>query len=198
MRILKRAPLMFNRQLVAAAALGLFASVLTPVHAVEKEDAKTAKARADMKVLQTAIAKFRADTAAWPNRVDGRDAASATVEVLYSEGKNIASPGTWPVDNPLVYKQISSFFAAGNDRNYSAEKWKGPYLGKAVADPWGNTYLIAVKNLEKADLPVWIISAGPDGVLQTPIDSPVCMDGTSLDPVSGLVAAGDDVCLKFK
>jgi len=33
------------------------------------------------------------------------------------------------------------------------------------ADPWGNAYLVKVDGRR----PVWVISAGPDGVLQTPL-----------------------------
>jgi len=187
-----------NKLIVAAAVIGLCTGTLTPAFAVEKGDAKFATAAADMKALKAALDRFRTDNAAWPNRVNGSDPTTNTAEVLFSEGNAIASPSTWPVDNPEVYKQLTGYFGAGNDRNYPAGKWKGPYLSKTTADPWGNTYLIGVKNLEKNELPVWIISAGPDGALQTPIDSPVCMDGKSLDPGTGLVAPGDDICLKFK
>ena len=181
--------------IVGAVVLCLCASSLTPLMAAEKEDAMIAKAKVDLKNLQTALDKFRADTGSWPNRVDGSNPATATAEVLFSEGNIVASPVNWPVDNSLVYKQIRGYFVDG-DRNY--RKWKGPYIAKDIADPWGNTYLIGMKNIEKSNLPVWIISAGPDGALQTPIDSPVCMDGKSIDPATGLVAAGDDICLKFK
>jgi len=188
----------FGRLIAIAAVAVLCSGTLIPVSAAEKGDAKVKKAEADIKALKSALDRFRTDNAAWPNRVEGTDPTTNTAEVLYSDGKTIASPSTWPVDNSLVYKQISSYFAAGNDREYPAGKWKGPYLSKADADPWGNTYLIGAKNFEKNDLPVWILSAGPDGILQTPIDSPVCMDGKSLDPATGLAAAGDDICLKYR
>lgn len=184
-----------TRLILAAVALNLSVANLTPVYAAGKEDARVVKAKKDLKAMKSALDRFMADTVTWPNRVDGSNPATNTVQVLYSEGNAIAAPTTWPVDVPEVYKQMSSYFADGNDRNYP--KWKGPYLS-VNADPWGNTYLIGVKNGEKKDLPVWILSAGPDGILQTPIDSPVCMDGKSKDPVTGKVAAGDDLCLKYK
>lgn len=184
-----------TRKFFGAIAFCLCATGLTPVMAAEQADAKLVRAQADMKNIQAALDRFKSDYTLWPNRVDGAVPATNTVEVLFSEGNVITSPGTWPVDNPLVYKQLVGYFV-DNDRNYPAKKWKGPYL-KETADPWGNTYLVGVKNLENS-LPVWIISAGPDGILQTPIDSPVCMDGRSLDPGTGLATFGDDICLKFK
>lgn len=191
-------PFNFSRLMIVAILLGLCAGNPAHVNALEKNDVKVKKATGDLVVLKSALDKFRADNAAWPNRVNGSDPKTNTAEVLFSEGSAITSPSTWPVDNSLVYKQIIGYFGAGNDREYPAATWKGPYLSEANADPWGNTYLIGAKNFEKNDLPVWIISAGPDGVLQTPIDSPVCMDGKSLDPGTGLVAAGDDICLKYR
>lgn len=184
--------------LIFTALLGLNAGFPASATASDEGGVKLEKARADLKVLKAALDRFRSDTAAWPNRVDGSDPATNSVAVLYSEGNMVSSSSTWPVDNSLVYKQIIGYFGAGNDRNYPADKWKGPYLSTIDADPWGNSYLVGVKNLENNNLPVWIISAGPDGILQTPIDSPVCMDGKSLDPGTGAVTVGDDICLKYK
>ena len=197
MRMAKRNLFSFSRLLMVAILLGLCAGHPAHVNALESGDVKIKKALGDLTALKSAVDRFRADNALWPNRVKGTNPATNSVEVLYSEGSAITSPSTWPVDNSLVYKQMSGYFGAVNDRDYPAGKWKGPYLAKETADPWGNTYLIGVKNLEN-NMPVWIISAGPDGIVQTPIDSPVCMDGKSLDPVTGLVAAGDDICLKYK
>lgn len=184
--------------LIFTALLGLNAGFPASATASDEGGVKLEKARADLKVLKAALDRFRSDTAVWPNRVDGSDPATNSAEVLYSEGNIIVSSSTWPVNDSNVYKQMVGYFGDVNDRDYPADKWKGPYLSKDVADPWGNTYLIGAKNFEKKNLPVWIISAGPDGILQTPIDSPVCMDGKSLDPATGAVTVGDDICLKYK
>lgn len=186
-----------GKQIAMIVVLGLVAGLLAPGYAADNET-NIARAQADMQGIKAALDRFRADNAAWPNRVQGADAATNSAEVLYSAGNAISSPNTWPVNDDRVYKELASYFAGGNEREYPAKTWKGPYLAAMPADPWGNTYLVGIKNAEKSDLPVWIISAGPDGILQTPMDSPVCMDGKSLDPASGTVAAGDDICLKYK
>lgn len=36
------------------------------------------------------------------------------------------------------------------------------------SDPWGNAYLVNIRDRSKA----WVISAGPDGILQTPFATP--------------------------
>jgi hypothetical protein len=37
----------------------------------------------------------------------------------------------------------------------------------AHADPWGNAYLVNIAALTSAEA-VWVLSAGPDGIVQTP------------------------------
>ena len=50
--------------------------------------------------------------------------------------------------------------------------WKGPYLASDKYDQWGHSYLITVIGyshcVKNYSWPyVWVISAGPDGVLET-------------------------------
>ena len=195
---------------------------LVPVYASESDITMITKANSDIKNIRSALDKFRADTGYWPNRVNGSDSSTNTVKVLFSDGNSVtpiiwpvddslfhklkslfsrdSAPQSWPVTDSLVYKYMSSYLGIvdgeENSRHYQA--WKGPYLKDAPPDPWGNKYLIGSSDFEDSNMPVWIISAGPDGILQTPINSSVCMDGKSLDPRTGLVAAGDDICLKYR
>ena len=49
--------------------------------------------------------------------------------------------------------------------------WRGPYLLTEKADPWGHSYLISVCGFPggtKPDNNVWCLSAGPNGVIDTP------------------------------
>ena len=84
-------------------------------------------------------------------------------------------------------------FATG----YKGGKWKGPYLANIGLDPYGRAYIVHVGAMENRGCPVgsggtppycfspasgakgWILSAGPNGILDTPPDA------TSL--------AGDDI-----
>lgn len=71
---------------------------------------------------------------------------------------------------------------AGTD--YRTTKWKGPYITKLAVDPWGFAYIIHIGAVQNTGCPVastgapplctgpvagrgWILSAGPDGTLQT-------------------------------
>lgn len=63
------------------------------------------------------------------------------------------------------------------DTDYPTSKWKGPYISRLGPDPWGSPYVIHVGAMEKSGQPGksggkgWIISAGPNGTLDTAIDA---------------------------
>jgi len=90
-----------------------------------------------------------------------------------------------------------------NDHRYSAASagsatgWHGPYLGRAVdADPWGHAYLVNVKFLASTPSTpdgwsaeaVFVLSAGPNGIVETPF----------AQPVGSAHAYGDDVVVRIQ
>ncbi len=64
-------------------------------------------------------------------------------------------------------------------------RWRGPYLARGSLDPWGHAYIISVGAMESGGSPIapnargWIVSAGPNGILETAPDT--------------LVLGGDDI-----
>lgn len=52
-------------------------------------------------------------------------------------------------------------------------RWRGPYLVRLTLDPWGHAYIVGIGAGEPGGQPVvpdaqgWILSAGPNGVLDT-------------------------------
>ncbi|MBI2987900.1 MAG: prepilin-type N-terminal cleavage/methylation domain-containing protein [Deltaproteobacteria bacterium] len=57
--------------------------------------------------------------------------------------------------------------------DYSTSKWKGPYIAKIGIDPYGFAFIAHVGTMETNGSKItttgqgWILSAGPDGVLDT-------------------------------
>jgi prepilin-type N-terminal cleavage/methylation domain-containing protein len=69
--------------------------------------------------------------------------------------------------------------------DYRTTRWNGPYISKLSEDPWGFTYIIHIGAMQRNGCPVsstgvppactavaagtqgWILSSGPDGVLDT-------------------------------
>jgi hypothetical protein len=70
--------------------------------------------------------------------------------------------------------------------------WRGPYLLNLPADPWGNTFLVNVAKGDPALSPkksVFVISAGPNGILETSSDALA---------TSVVTPAGDDVIVRIQ
>ena len=57
---------------------------------------------------------------------------------------------------------------------WNSRRWRGPYLEPMPPDPWGFRYVAWVRNFN-AGKPVWVISAGPDGRIQTGPDAMAIM-----------------------
>jgi len=70
----------------------------------------------------------------------------------------------------------------GDRRDYLQDGrrgWNGPYVTQFGFDPWGHAYIVSVGAMEPNGMPIaphargWILSAGPNGVLETAPDAPV-------------------------
>lgn len=80
---------------------------------------------------------------------------------------------------------------------YDALGWKGPYFSADKADPWGHKYLCNIGDLYKiktvngSPMPstaVVVISAGPDGVVQTAVSQ----------SIESFVLLGDDIAFRIQ
>ena len=67
--------------------------------------------------------------------------------------------------------------------------WHGPYLEAGIgADPWGHRYAVNVKALAGGGSSTVVLSAGPNGLIETAFQSPVIVPGG--DDLIALVATG--------
>jgi hypothetical protein len=80
--------------------------------------------------------------------------------------------------------------------------WAGPYVTSLPkTDPWGDKYMINIRNVHVGylqslvgtgaklpELAVYVISAGPDRAIETPVDQ----------PVSNVTVGGDDIIFRIK
>lgn len=58
--------------------------------------------------------------------------------------------------------------STGDYRTTGRRKFKGPYVQNLNEDPWGNSYQINATTLISGNTsPTWVISAGPDGIIDT-------------------------------
>jgi hypothetical protein len=53
------------------------------------------------------------------------------------------------------------------DRVGGEERWRGPYVERVPLDPWGRAYVVRLGGSERSTSPIVVVSAGPDGVVDT-------------------------------
>lgn len=91
-------------------------------------------------------------------------------------GVNAGRIGT--LETPLYTNRANDLLGAVGDddgRLYNPADWRGPYLSRRSLDPWGQSYLIFLRGLrenaldpeKKSAFKLWLISAGPNGKLET-------------------------------
>lgn len=126
------------------------------VPAVNEQIAVEARGRAlgDLRHIAADVLNYRRDTGLWPDGgrfafTNGSPAVGEDVTFgRESEGIHVAG------------------FLAVNER--AVPKWRGPYMGISRPDPWGQRYVLLLEGLRGPTSPHgWLLSAGPDGILQT-------------------------------
>jgi len=104
------------------------------------------------------------------------EAASLTVKWSLTARGHATKPAVNNAANHLVVNDLETgadYPAIGRSR------WRGPYVRHLTLDPWGNAYIISVGAMEMSGSPIvlgargWIVSAGPNGVLETAPDAAV-------------------------
>ena len=167
--------------IVVAGIIAILASILMPMILKEIDESRVTKAAADTRSIYAAMLVFKKDTAQWPEM----DATcSPDVTILISDGippSNIAAMG-YDMSSPDSY---NNHLAA--DTNGCYNNWKGPYIARVTADPWGNCYVTNADGFGIINREVWIISAGPNGLIDTPVPN-----------LAGAMLVGDDVGLRIK
>lgn len=174
--------------IVVAGIIAILAGILVPLIFNQVDEAKVARAQGDMKSIQNSIMLFKKDTSIWPNKTAD---PAVPVTLLMSDAPilgdrpKITAKG-W---NFSTEDRIINHLRTDTDGLYGAS-WKGPYMGTADADPWGNAYVINADQFTTTG-PLWIVSAGPDGVVQTDALADQCSDKNNTTPA-------DDICLRLK
>ena len=178
---------------IILSVIAILTAVLVPTVMSHITQSRILRARQDVRTLSDAITRFYQDTGFVPKTTDsiGGVAGSNEVDLLVSAGRapalpdNSAEMRVWAegktdfLGNHLVNNVPGYTLKAGMD----LLGWSGPYLASApTADPWGNRYMVNVVHLNlspgvvdggEIKRAVFVVSAGPDGIVETPFDQPV-------------------------
>jgi type II secretory pathway pseudopilin PulG len=179
---------------------GSLTAVVLPVAMDKMNEGKEIAALQDCKQIGTAITAFYKDTGQFPaysastpsyyevlrsgdsntyDPRDGKDNGGTTVKANWEKTKIDYLENHLIVDNPG-----GTLGGTPNVKYLVTYKlnWKGPYAETFTKrDPWGNNYLVYIGGMCIATTGTdktygWIISAGPDGQLDTDIKDNTLQD----------------------
>lgn len=143
-------------------SLGLLlgmAGVVGPGVAGEVEQVRRQGAVNDMQSIVGALRDYSRDTLTLPTGVEGR----TNLRWLSGPGNLPAGlPFTPGADDHRALHDLLQTPALGG------AGWRGPYLVELPVDPWERAFLVSVGGLVDGRSFPMVVSAGPDGVLDTP------------------------------
>lgn len=178
---------------VVVAVIAILAAVLTPYITKYIDDSKIAKARNETQVVAAAVTNAYKDLGRWPNRntaatdFGGLYTGATTPAAAFfgaATGWTAAGAG-WNALDTHLERNLHGYPATGDT------KWSGPYAITLPVDPWGRPYVINAANFTSSTTPptpVWVLSAGPNGVINTSIAT----------TAAATVTGGDDIGFRVR
>jgi general secretion pathway protein G len=164
---------------VVAGIIAILAGILVPMIFSQIDETRISRAQGDIKSVHSAILLFRKDTGQWPDKIAVN---TPGVTALISAVGNMPTgdlPGLgWDLNTTMPFNE---HLRGDPNQVYASAKPKFPYIMDVREDPWGNSYLVNTKefkieqdNTTTPPTPppaVWIISAGPNGILETSVNA---------------------------
>jgi len=167
---------------VVLAIIAVLAAVLTPMVTGYLDQARVARAQADARTIADSIKLYQRDTGRWPVYATSGDYPNTIGGSKALIGSNTGSNpqngnATWSVST-IVASSSLEVYINGNLTGLSANAFpkagfRGPYIGSLDSDPWGNKYILTASDLAGTTFHGYVISAGPNGVMDTTMDQPV-------------------------
>jgi len=175
---------------VLIAVVGLLAGLMTSSAGDMLQTSKVLRTQDEVEEIARAVTSFYADTGFFPRTADisagrpGTDLLGTLVSVAPLP-ETTASSALWTE----ARADLLAAHLTANERGYQSRSsmaelgWSGPYLAAGIEqDAWGRAYLINVFYLDARNLvqeadgtplgAVWALSAGPNGVVETPYYQP--------------------------
>jgi prepilin-type N-terminal cleavage/methylation domain-containing protein len=192
---------------VVLAVIVTLALILTPSVTNFINDARVARARNDTQTIAAAVVQFYKDNGFFPQwsaaTAGGPGATTSKVDLLVSGGSVpvSAAPSTWTTGTTDTLTNQLTMNAPGYTMRTATASfgWNGPYLSSVLAgDAWNNRYTVNVGLIDTTQgvqtaaglvkSAVWVLSAGPNGQIET----------LPNQPVTSAVLGGDDIGVRVQ
>jgi prepilin-type N-terminal cleavage/methylation domain-containing protein len=192
--------------IVAIAVVAILAGVITPSVIKHLDDSKRARALNDCLVIGSTIGSFYKDVGYMPSK---NSAGQNTINLLVSQGNTptqAAGINNWnTATTNAAVDLLSNHMSANTPKSQTANvypttgafAWRGSYHTEFPADPWGNRYAVNIGNSRNntnpaLSYPIWVLCAGPNGIIETPFNPNIPAAGTVL------TTGGDDIAYRIK
>jgi len=192
---------------VVLAVIVTLALILTPSITNFINDSRVVRTRTDTQTMASSIVQFYKDNGFFPQwslaNAGGPGTAASKVDLLITPGNTPAVPAANPwstgTTDSLAH-QLANNGPAYTLKSATAQfGWNGPYLSSSIgADAWNNRYAVNVGLIDTTagtqtaagttKNAVWVISAGPNGQLET----------AYAQPLTSAVTGGDDIAIRVQ
>ncbi|MGD0885751.1 MAG: prepilin-type N-terminal cleavage/methylation domain-containing protein [Thermodesulfovibrionales bacterium] len=160
--------------IVVAGIIAILAGILVPLILKQIDESRITRATADIRSISNAMIIFKKDTGQWPN-LDATCQPNVTVLLSGTSAvlPNNFLPAGWNTTTIMPYNNYLQTDGTTCYSQTTPPMWQGAYMGFVTNDPWGNPYVTNADGFSLAPIalgvpqPVWILSAGPDGVIET-------------------------------
>lgn len=191
---------------VVLAVFVTLALLVTPTIINFATDSREARARAEVQAIADALIHFYGDNGFFPQwskaENGGPGLAASYVDLLVSSGNvpGVAQPNLWTAGttDQLGNQLISNAAGYSLRTVMSRFGWNGPYMASSIGpDPWKNRYMVNIGEIgaslstqpedRAVRNAVWVISAGPNGRIETAPTQSIAAAALSGDDIGVLV-----------
>jgi prepilin-type N-terminal cleavage/methylation domain-containing protein len=158
--------------IVVLGVIAILAAVLTPTVMTFLADARRGRAEGDANKIAGALGQLMKDTGQYPGNMVG-----SGVTFLVSEGNSPSGTVAGVTFDSATDEALADHLATNNPGSTTPDtyntsgrfRWRGSYILEHKPDPYSNAYVVGpMANLKGNNTgPVWVLSAGEDGVLDT-------------------------------
>jgi hypothetical protein len=152
------------------------------------EQAKLVRARHDVRTIAVSLVRMFSDVGAERSLEGGWSSYKLLVGDGMAPASGVRESDAWTAATAAAGVGLLNDQLITNETGYTRGHlgvqlgWRGAYLQDAVAaDPWGHRYGVNVGAMQTKYDDTVVLSAGPDGVVDSPFQS------------DGLPTAGDDI-----
>lgn len=200
--------------IIVLAIVAALAAALAPLAFSYLQDARKTQAQHDANQIAAAIGNFLKDTGLPPyknttsaDKIPAKESADFDCLVSatgtgFAAAEDATAGTSWAIcytassTKDTLENHLIANAPLGNAAKLykitGKTAWKGPYLPSVPVDPWGKPFLVNIKQADPAAATpkaAWVISAGPNGTLQTAFDQNA---GVAVSP------GGDDIIARVK